>query len=108
MIYAKDLYTENGEIVFFNDDLKIENNANYNLGECLMYSSFGEFKQNPLTGVNIRSFLNSPVNNIQLQILKNTVNQQLTKDGFSINDLVVKYNPQLLDYQVSTNCNRLR
>lgn len=108
MAKAFDLYCENGEIKFINDDLAISKNANYELAQCLYFSSKGEFKKSPISGLNIRKYINSPVNNISQQRLKNDINNELKNDGFSTKDLVITYNQRLKDYEIKSNCDRIR
>lgn len=105
---AKDLYTITGELQFVNGDIKIMDNANYNLAECLYFSSKGEFKKSPTVGLNIRKYINSSVTNISFQNLKNEIRSELKNDGFSINDLLITYNQKIKDYEIKTNCDRLR
>ena len=108
MAKAKDIFTDSGEIKFINGDLSISDNANYVLAECLFYSSKGEFKSYPKSGLNIRKYINSPIDSINSLRLQNAISQEFKNDGFSINDLSIKYNNKALDYVIKTNCDRIR
>jgi len=106
---AKELLTLNGQLIFSETgDVQISQNANNELAQCLFVINKGEFKRSPLSGLNLRRYLNAKVDNITQLMLKNEISEALTNDGFTKEDLRVSYNYQISDYQILTNCDRFR
>lgn len=55
--------------------------------EAILIAAPGDYKQSPLLGVNIQSFLNSPAT---ANTLRRAIQLQLESDGYSITD--IKFN----------------
>lgn len=106
---ALDLLTFNGQLIFSNTgDIQISQNANNELAQCLFVTNKGEFKKTPLAGINIRSYINTKVDNISTQKLTNDISTELKRDGFSIKELIVEYDRKINDYKILSNNDRVR
>lgn len=76
----KDLITENQELKVTNGDLAVEDSGQQHV-EMLLISNKGDWKNSPLTGVGITSYMNAPESPSQRRRLDKEIRLQLRFDG---------------------------
>jgi hypothetical protein len=88
----KDLITDaDGDLVFINGDVKIDESDTQHV-EHILIADKGQFRQFPLIGVGILRFQNGSINK---QALKQSVKLQLESDGYNVRQIVVETNENL-------------
>ena len=74
------LLGSDGDLSFLNGDLNLGNSDEQHI-EDILVAQKGEYKQHPLIGVDLFSFLNSPITLITRQKLEKEITLQLTSDN---------------------------
>jgi len=74
---------------------------------AILDSVSNDYKQDPLIGVNLPSYVNGPLNSSVID-LKRIISDNMRRDGFKVTDLVVNGNLSLNQLNIQTSGERLR
>ncbi len=90
-----------GDLLIQNGTFVIGPSDNQHI-EDIIIANPGDWKQYPKLGVGIDSYINGS----DLYELNQSIKTQLVADGYSINNINIKYDPQTNVFNVKTNANR--
>jgi hypothetical protein len=102
-IISNDIILENFDLEFLNGDLVV-GNSNLQIASLLFESFTNDWKNSPLSGLNLIEYINS---NISSSVISNLVSGLMSADGFNIQDLLVSYSNNELDIKTNALRNRL-
>jgi hypothetical protein len=89
-----DLLIENGDFVVDVADEQIQ--------ELILLASKGSFRESPLTGVGIVSYLKSRLSPALVDKLRQTINLQMQYDGFSSSSVTIEGTTQIDNIDITT------
>jgi hypothetical protein len=92
------LLDETGDLAIDNGDLLIGNSAVQHL-DLLLQSNKGDWKENPLVGIDLIKKLNSSINKQNADGLKKQIKLQMEMDGFT----GIKINGTIEDIEIIAN-----
>jgi hypothetical protein len=78
----------NGDLVIANGDFQIAESDGQHI-ESILIAVQGDYKQYPLVGVNLRSYLNSPSSPDVNNMLRKKIQLQLEVDGYRVDEIKV-------------------